>query len=217
MLTAQEAADQVGLVRREVRSGSRDGQPTKLVLATRSYSAERTDVWDALTNPDRLPRWFAPVAGELKEGGSYQVENNAGGTIEHCNAPEQFNLTWEFAGGVSWLQVTLTEQADQTQLELLHEAPIDPHWETYGPGAVGVGWDLSLLGLALHLESGEAMNPAEVEAWSVAEAGKTFLGEASDGWCVAAIADGADPEAARAAADQVTAFFTTAPESPDGE
>jgi hypothetical protein len=99
----------------------------------------------------------------------------------------------------------------------VHEAPIDPHWEQFGPGAVGVGWDLSLLGLGLHLESGATMDPVEVEAWSVSEAGKNFLGGASDGWCEAAIEDGADPAAARAAADQVTAFFTTAPEPQDGE
>jgi uncharacterized protein YndB with AHSA1/START domain len=38
---------------------------------SRSYPAELADVWDACTNPERIPRWFLPVSGELKEGGRY--------------------------------------------------------------------------------------------------------------------------------------------------
>src|SRR3546814_4343737 len=56
-----------GLVAREVRTGSRDGVPTKIAVATRTYPTDQADLWDAVTNPDRIPRWFLPVSGELVE------------------------------------------------------------------------------------------------------------------------------------------------------
>src|SRR3546814_5783198 len=51
-----------GLVAREVRTGSRDGVPTKIAVATRTYPTDQADLWDAVTNPDRIPRWFLPVS-----------------------------------------------------------------------------------------------------------------------------------------------------------
>src|SRR5690348_9465302 len=62
-----------GLVPREVRSGTRDGAPTKIAIARRTYATDQADLWDALTNIERIPRWFLPVTGELKVGGRYQL------------------------------------------------------------------------------------------------------------------------------------------------
>src|SRR5215471_19705278 len=97
-----------GLATREVRSGTRDGAPTKIAIARRTYPTDQDDLWDALTNADRIPRWFLPVSGELSVGGRYQLEGNAGGLVERCKEPESFAVTWEFGGQVSWLDVTLT-------------------------------------------------------------------------------------------------------------
>ena len=96
-----------GLLAREVRSGSRDGTPTKIAIARRSYPTDQADLWDALTNAERIPRWFLPVSGDLKVGGRYQLEGNAGGTVERCDRPESFAVTWEFGGTTSWVRVTL--------------------------------------------------------------------------------------------------------------
>ncbi|AEG44179.1 SRPBCC family protein [Isoptericola variabilis] len=202
------------LVVREVRSGERDGAPTKVAVARRTYAAERDDVWDAVTSPERLPRWFAPVSGDLSEGGRYQVEGNAGGVVETCEAPERFAVTWEFGGTLSWLEVRLTESDGGTTLELVHESPVEPEFaERFGPGAVGVGWDLALMGLGLHLETDQAVDPAEGEAWTLSPDGVEFVRHASTGWAEAAIADGDDPEAARAAARNTLAFYTTPPDA----
>jgi uncharacterized protein YndB with AHSA1/START domain len=202
------------LVTREVRSGARDGTPTKIAVARRTYAAERADVWDAVTSPERLPRWFAPVSGDLSAGGRYQVEGNAGGVVERCEAPERFAVTWEFGGTVSWLEVRLTETDGRTTLELQHESPVDRAFaEQYGPGAVGVGWDLALMGLVLQLETGRDMDPAEGEAWTLSPDGVEFVRHAGTGWADAAIADGDDPAAARAAAERTLAFYTTPPEA----
>src|SRR4051812_43858209 len=102
-----DPATAAGLVTREVRSGSRDGAPTKIAVAHRTYSTDRADLWDAVTNPERIPRWLLPVTGELRVGGRYQLEGNAGGLVERCEEPEFFAVTWQFGPMVSWLDVVL--------------------------------------------------------------------------------------------------------------
>jgi uncharacterized protein YndB with AHSA1/START domain len=214
MPTLIDPATTAGLVTREVRDSSRDGVPTKVAVAWRTYAAERDDLWDALTSADRLPRWFLPVSGDLTVGGRYQLEGNAGGTVERCAAPENFAVTWEFGDMVSWLTVHLTPADGGTTLELVHEAAVDPDlWRQYGPGATGVGWDLSLMGLGLHLASGEGLDPAEVQAWSLSPEGIEFAQLANTGWVDAAIAAGDDADQARAAGERTLAFYTTPPES----
>ncbi|MEV0893607.1 SRPBCC domain-containing protein [Promicromonospora sp. MEB111] len=205
-----------GLVSREVRDGSRDGTPTKIAVARRTYDAEQSDLWQAVTSPDRIPRWFMPVSGDLSVGGRYQLEGNAGGLVERCDAPESFAVTWEFGGGVSWVEVSLTPADGGTTLELVHESPVDPDfWTQYGPGAVGVGWDLGLLGLGLHLATGATMDPKESEAWALSPEGVEFARHASAGWADAAIAGGDDADAARAAGERTLAFYTTPPPTPE--
>ncbi len=206
-------ADLVGAIGRRVQTVQRDGREAKVALARRTYEASIEDLWDALTNPERLPRWFLPVSGDLRVGGRYQTQGNAGGIVERCDRPDLLALTWEFGGEVTWLEVRLTEAApDRTVLELAHTAYVDPgRWAEFGPGAVGVGWDLSLNGLERHLRTGEALDPAEAEAWSVSSDGIEFVTAASEAWTRAAIESGDDAEAAEAAGARTTAFYTGQP------
>lgn len=206
-----------GLITREVHSGTRDGQPTKIAIARWGYATDRDDLWEAITDRERISRWFLPVSGELEVGGRYQLEGNAGGVVEHCDEPESFSVTWEYGPMVSWLTVTLTPGAEETVLQLRHEAPVDPDmWAQFGPGAVGVGWDLGLLGLGLHLESSAAVDPAEAAAFPTTPEGISFVQAAAQGWSQAAVADGDEPDAARAAADNTVAFYTTPPPDVEG-
>src|SRR6478735_10683555 len=143
----------VGLATREVRNGSRDGAPTKIAIARRAYRTDQADLWDAVTNGERIPRWFLPVSGELGVGGRYQLEGNAGGVVERCDPPRSFDATWEYGGDVSWIELRLEPEGDGTRFTLEHIAHVDDaRWTEFGPGAVGVGWDSMLLGLVLHLE-----------------------------------------------------------------
>jgi hypothetical protein len=119
-------------------------------------------------------------------------------------------VTWEFGGQVSWVNVGLTPDGEATRLELEHIAQIadpDEFWDRFGPGAVGVGWDLSLMGLALHLASRATIDPAEVAAWSASDEGKAFAAQSSDSWRRASIAYGTEQAAADAAAAQTTKFY----------
>jgi uncharacterized protein YndB with AHSA1/START domain len=178
-------------------------------VAERTYDTTVEDMWDAVTTAERIPRWFLPVSGDLRLGGRYQFQGNAGGTITTCEPPRHLAVTWEFGGGISWVEVRLSEDpAGGTHLLLEHMMYDDPHWEQFGPGAVGVGWELGLLGLALHLETGASTPPEENAGWVASDNGKGYIRASSEGWCQAAIAAGTDATAATAAAAKTTAFYT---------
>jgi uncharacterized protein YndB with AHSA1/START domain len=205
-----DVTEEINAAGREVGGRVLESGAARVVTVSRSYPAELADVWDACTNPDRIPRWFLPVSGELKEGGRYQLEGNAGGGITRCDPPHGFDATWEMGGDVSWIELRLTDEgAGRTRFRLDHIAHVDDdRWARFGPGAVGVGWDGGLMGLYLHLTTGQAVDPAEVAGWSASGEGIRFLTASSDAWRAASVASGTDPAAARAAADRTTAFYT---------
>jgi uncharacterized protein YndB with AHSA1/START domain len=195
--------------------GTRTLEAGEATVATisRVYPTTVDDLWNACTDPERLPRWFLPVTGELVVGGKYQLQGNANGTVERCDAPHSFAATWEFGGEVSWIEVTLTPEENGARLTLEHIAHVDDErWSQYGPGAVGVGWDLALSsGLARHIATGERVDPVAAEAWATTPEGITFITAASEAWAEASIARGTPAESARAAAARTTAFYTGQP------
>ncbi len=198
---------------REVQDRTHDGRQVRVVVGTRVYATDRDDLWNALTDAERIPRWFLPVSGELKPGGRYQLEGNAGGTILRCTAPEVLDVTWEFGGQVSWVQLRLAQEDQGTRLTLEHLVPKDDkseeHWKQYGPGATGVGWDLGFLGLALHLDSGgKAIDQDKNNAWMVSDAGKAFMRTSAEAWREAHVKAGENPEVAKAMAQRTAAFYT---------
>ena len=197
-------------VDRSVSSSMRDGAPARTVTLSRQYDTTLENLWDAATSPSRIPRWFMPVSGELELGGRYQLQGNAGGVVEACAPMARFAATWEFAGDVSWIEASFSDDAPGARLTLSHIALLSPHWDEYGPGAAGVGWDTGLLGLALHIDPPDKPKVDE-EAFVRSPPGKAFIAGSSDAWAAAAIADGADPDAARAAARRTTAFYTGEP------
>lgn len=198
-----------GLVNRAVRSGERDGTPTRTIMTQRTFAADQADLWDALTNADRIQRWFLPVSGTLEIGGRYQLEGNAAGVVESCTEPDSFSVTWEFGGSTSWLTVNLAPAADGTALDAAHEAPVDPDfWTQYGPGATGLGWDLAVAALGQHLATGEAFGPTAEADFCASAEGAVFLRSAATGWADAAVADGDDVEPARLAAKRSVTLYT---------
>ena len=181
----------------------------RVVTISRTYDEPIEDVWDALTNVERIPRWFLPITGELRVGGRYQLEGNAGGVVERCEPPRMFDATWEFGGGVSWIEVRLTEEGAGTRFTLTHIAPIDDQtWDQYGPGATGIGWDGAVLGLTLHLATGASNDPAEAMAWSMGEQGMNFNRLSGERWHDADVAAGNDRQLARQRADRAIAAYT---------
>ena len=195
-------------VQRSVSSLKKDGQPARAVTISRIFAAAHDDLWDAVTNGERIPRWFLPVNGELQLGGRYQLEGNAGGEITACEPQSHFALTWEFGDDVSWVEVSLSDEgADRTRLTLTHTQRLSEDWSEYGPGATGIGWELGLLGLNFHITQPTAPKPDEA-AFVTSPDGKAIIAGSSEGWAQAAIAAGDDPVAACVAARRTTAFYT---------
>jgi len=192
----------------ERATGRRDEART--ITLRRTYDSDAEDVWDCLTNPERLPRWFLPVTGDFRLGGRYQIEGNAGGEILECEPPRRLRVTWIYGegdGGISEVDVRLTEDGGSTRLELEHTATVDDErWEQFGPGAVGVGWDLTLVGLARHLSTGSS-NEAE---WGMSAEGRAFMTASSEAWGAALAASGAEPAAVASAVANTTSFYVPA-------
>ena len=54
------------------------------------------DLWGALTDPDRLARWYGEVEGELSQGGEFTVRiaiaGERAGRVEACEPPQHLLL-----------------------------------------------------------------------------------------------------------------------------
>jgi uncharacterized protein YndB with AHSA1/START domain len=213
-----DVTQQINSVQRTVGTRDLEAGHARAVTISRTYGAAIEDVWDACTNPERIPRWFLPVSGDLRLGGHYQLQGNAGGTIERCDPPKSFFATWEAGGHVTWIEVRLTvEAADETRLEIEHIARVgDERWAEFGPAGVGIGWDMIIMGLTLHLSGRSAVDPKESMAWAVSEEGRRFMRLSGERWCEAHIASGDDEAEARALAERTIAAYTTAPGEPSG-
>jgi uncharacterized protein YndB with AHSA1/START domain len=198
---------------RRVENRDHLGKPALVVIAARSFDTSVDDLWNAVTTADRIARWLSPIEGELKLGGRYQIKGNAAGSITRCDPPEAFDVTWEFGGGTSWLNVRLAEDGGKARLTLEHIAHRDgigeAHLKQFGPGAVGIGWDLSFEGLKRHVETpGQEVGHENAEAWMQSSEGKTFVRSSGDAWAAAHIESGEDPTEARAKAERTIQAYS---------
>ena len=199
---------QLRAVERSVAFSEVDGKAAGAVVLRRSFETTVEDLWGAITEAERIAQWFLPVSGDLEEGGSYALAGNANGTITACERLSHYELTWEFAGDVSWVGVRVSEAGDgRAGLELTHASILSGHWDTFGPGAAGVGWEIGLLGLAMYLELPDEPKIDEA-AFAASPDGKAFVSGSSEAWGEAWMAAGAEREPARAAAERTTAFYT---------
>lgn len=202
----------LGATFREVRSGKREGSPTHIVSVSRNYPTTPADLWSALTDKERIQRWFANVTGDFKHGGRFSIEGNADGEVIACEPPSLLALTWEFGGNISWVKVTIEKSDEGALLTLEHEHPTDDksqiHWDQYGPGATGVGWELAMLGLNMHL-SGDGKSSLEAgETWAGGAMGKATLRAWAGAWGEAHAKAGADAQFAADIAERTAKFYT---------
>ena len=89
-----------------------------------------------------------------------------------------------------------------------HTGAVPPEmWDQFGPGAVGIGWEMMSMGLAEHLKRpDEALpDPADPEmAGPLSE----NMASSNAAWAEASVAAGTDPEQAHAAVDRCLALYT---------
>jgi len=126
------------------------------------FENEIGDVWSALTDPQRLARWYGKVGGDLRVGGVFtsyvrSSEWNGQGRVNECVSRQRLEVTmWEEEGKERNLAAELIDDASATILMLeVRGLPIDLVW------AYGAGWHVHLEDLATHLSGGESLNPPE--------------------------------------------------------
>jgi uncharacterized protein YndB with AHSA1/START domain len=210
----KDLLDELAAVHRALGEGRVPAGEAYTVVLRRRYDAEVDDVWDAITSAERLSRWFLPVSGDLRPGGTYQLAGNAGGEILRCEPPRLLKVSWLFGDdaqdGTSEVEVRLTPgPAGDTELELVHAAVVDDEFfPKYGPGAAGVGWDLGLLGLAWHLAGRVVDDPTEFESSPEA---REFSRRSAAAWGEAHLAAGSDPAQVAAAVRATTEFYAPEP------
>lgn len=203
---------QIGAVNRAVSDRDHAGKVRRVVSASRTFATSPDDLWEAITNAERLARWFGSVSGDLRLGGSFQIKGNAHGEVTACKPPEKLAVTWKMFGDVSWVQAHLSSSPHGgTLLEVEHilsRRLFDRlYWSWYGAGATGVGWELWLLALDQHLVSG-APTADELERWRVTDEGKAYLKRAAHDWGRAEMAHGEREAKAMKRAARTCTFYS---------
>jgi uncharacterized protein YndB with AHSA1/START domain len=125
------------------------------VTFEREYGTGVDDLWDALVHPDRLARWFAPVSGDLRLGGTVEVgfdDAPAHFVVEACEAPTTLRVRWLHVDRHSVVRARLEPVSQSlTRLTLVHE-----RLTTSAP-EYAAGWHWYLDSLSEH--TGRATDP----------------------------------------------------------
>lgn len=181
-----------------------DGARTVTLEVSRRYDADVDDVWAALTDPDRIRRWFYPISGDLRPGGTFQLEGNAGGDIHRCEPPSLLTVT--FGSPDSVVDLHLAPADDRTTVRLVHTVPLALAQSVAGALFVGPGWDGALLALGLHLRG---QSPADPLAAAGSPEVVEFNRGSVDRWTVAVEAAGsASAEEVAGAREMALATYT---------
>ena len=107
-------------------------------------------------------------------GRTLQARGQRGRRRAQLHTAHRLSITWEYGGQISWVDVELTAVDDGTRLLLEHTAPVDPeNWEQYGPGAVGIGWEMALWGLDEHLAL-TRRRPCRDRGWMTRPEGRAY-------------------------------------------
>jgi len=134
----------------------RDSGPA--IRLEHTFRTTPDDLWEAVTDPERLGRWMAPTVldGPAGVGCRYVIDFGADGTssgaVTRCEAPRRYEVTWELVGEPdSVVLVEVDEGPDGAVLRIDHtRLPAD---QAHGHAA---GWQAHLTGLGALLEGGPA-------------------------------------------------------------
>ncbi len=168
-----DVTQQIRDVERRVGSRSLEAGPTRTVTISQTYGTDIDDLWDACTNPERIPRWFLPITGELGSAVAISSRATRAGRSRSASRRNGLFATWEIGGDVNWIEVRLARAigADATRARA-HRARRRRHVDAVRSGRRGIGWDMALIGLVPHLASGDPVDRESAMAWMTSEAGR---------------------------------------------
>ena len=130
------------------------GEARTLVLQRR-YLHPTEDVWDAISDPAALRRWFIEPKGNLRLGGTFALEGSAHGRILRCDRPRMLRVTWLYGPGHGdEVEVRLAKADDGGTDVILEHASIAAGVgddETNAFVGVGAGWELAMEYLGRYL------------------------------------------------------------------
>ena len=118
------------------------------------------DLWSALTDPQRLGRWYGQVEGDLRLGGEFHVRHADGertGRVEACESPQRLLVTLRDADPQpgqpkeTVIEAQLTAVGDQTIL-VVEDRGLPVHLLA----AYGAGVQIHLEHLADHIAGRES-------------------------------------------------------------
>lgn len=202
------------------RSVVNENHASKRVILTRRYDTSVEDLWEACTSPARLARWFEPVNGDLSTGGRYTLGGSGTtGEIRRCEPPSTLEVTWEYEGDTSEVELRLSNLEGvegMVELRLEHRISADEHWQTYGPGAVGAGWDGSFLALDMHLAGDRRAEPEQMAKFDASPTGRAFTVSSVEAWRAAHVLSGASEELARVSGERTVGFYLGTGDRPSG-
>ncbi|MFC5834893.1 SRPBCC domain-containing protein [Nonomuraea insulae] len=74
-----DIVNQINATHREIGTQPVAAGAGRSPLLRRTDNASIQDVWSAGTDPDRISRWLTPIDGDLRLGGTFHLNDNAGG------------------------------------------------------------------------------------------------------------------------------------------
>jgi uncharacterized protein YndB with AHSA1/START domain len=182
-----ETANPLDELQREVGRRRIAAGDARTAVLRRVYDAPIEEVWDAITNPKRLNRFFLPISGDLREGGTFSIQYNASGEILRCDPPNLVTLSWAAHEGhpADQVEIRLSSIEDgKTALELEHASVNDVFLSSdpkTGMWGVGPGWEAPLRYLAKYL-SGELPDAPTTEWYQPNEQDEKLANDAALLW-----------------------------------
>ncbi|MGP9844962.1 SRPBCC domain-containing protein [Brachybacterium sp. 107] len=153
--------------------------------------------WEIGTSSSEMELLVTPVE-DAESGTATEPKTEPALASETASEPESVAGEGSEAASAS---------GQRTRFELRHTVPTDAHWATFGPAAVGCGWDGALYALALHLQDPSADLMGDLGAFAGSPEGAEFTRATADAWFEAHVAAGSDKKPARKASVRAAAFY----------
>src|ERR1700761_2106902 len=141
------------MTERRILGSLRTADGAGVVRIEDRYDTGIDDLWAAITDPDRVARWYGRVDGDLRLGGQFHLfvdgsEWDGTGVVEACEPPRHLQVRTQEAAEPyeEVIEATLTADGDQTVLVIeARGMPLDK------VAFYGAGWQMHAEDLAAYL------------------------------------------------------------------